>query len=53
MNPKIGDTIKAFGQQEKIIDIDGEICYLAHPIVVKGILYTRDYVFKKEIQEII
>ena len=51
--PKIGDTIKAFGQTVKIIDITEGKVYLEHPIVVSGKEYTRDYIKTCEIQEIL
>ena len=53
MIPKIDDTIKSYGQIEKVIDIEDGIIYLEHSIVVPGCEYTRDYIYPKEIQEII
>ena len=53
ITPKVGDKIKAFGQIEKVIDIEDGIIFLEHQIVVPGCEYTRDMVYPKEIQEIL
>jgi hypothetical protein len=56
--PKVGDTIKVFGQREKIVAIDDStsehfdaVYYLENSVVTDGIEYTRDYVYLNEIQE--
>ena len=53
ITPKVGNRIKSFGQIEKIVDIEDGVIHLEHPIVVPGKEYTRDYIYLKEIQEIL
>ena len=54
---KVGDTIIAYGQQATIESIEfvgKRTRYnLTHSIVVPGMEYTRDYVYKNEILSIL
>jgi hypothetical protein len=51
--PDIGSIIRTFGQSVKVVGIENnnQVYHLEHPIVTPYREYTRDYVYKNEIQK--